>query len=87
MFYYLGFILFVIGIIGVLKKKNIIEIIICIELILLSISIIFVSKSYMLDDINGIIFSLCILAIAGAESAIGLGLIVKYNKKRNNIMI
>jgi NADH-ubiquinone oxidoreductase chain 4L len=75
----LSLILFLIGILGfVLNRKNIILMLISIEIMLLAVTIIFALSSFKFDDILGQTFSIYIIAIAGAESAIGLGLLVAY---------
>ncbi len=81
-------ILFVIGIAGVLQgRKSFISILISLELILLAININFVAFSSFLHDIQGQIFSLFILTVAAAESAIGLAIVVVYYRNRRTINI
>ena len=85
-FLILGAILFSISIVGIfLNRKNVIIILMSIELILLSVNINFVSFSVYLEDILGQVFSLLILTIAAAESAIGLAIIVAYFRNRKTI--
>lgn len=80
--------LFVIGIIGfILNNKNIILLIISIEIMLLGISLFILLTSYTYDDIVGQLYGLYIIIIAGVESAIGLSLIIAYYKLRGNITI
>ena len=84
----LASILFVIGIFGVfLNKKNIIIILMSIELMLLSVNINFVAFSSYLNDIMGQIFSLLILTVAAAEAAIGLSILVIYFRKKGSISV
>jgi len=84
----LSIILFLVGILGfVLNRKNIILILISIELILLASTLNILSSSYNFDDILGQTYSIYIIAIAGAESAIGLGILVSYYRLRGNISI
>jgi len=79
-------IVFFIGLIGiVLNRKNILIIIMSIELLLLAINLNFASFSIYLDDIIGQIFVLFILTIAAAESAIGLAIITIFYKLKNSI--
>ena len=79
-------ILFTISIIGfVLNRKNILLILISIEIILLASTIFVLISSYNFDDIVGQTFSIYIITIAGAESAIGLGILVAYYRLRGNI--
>ncbi len=81
-------ILFLIGILGIfLVKKNIIIILMSIELMLLAININFVIFSVYLDDMTGQIFALFILTIAAAESAIGLAILVVYYRIKGIISI
>jgi NADH-quinone oxidoreductase subunit K len=83
-----AFCLFLIGIIGIfLTRRNIIIVLMSIELMLLSINLLFIFFSIYLDDILGQLFSLYILTIAAAESAIGLALIVIYYRIRQTISI
>ena len=71
--------LFLIGILGfVLNRKNIILMLISIEIMLLSITFLILISSLSFDDILGQTFAIYILTIAGAESAIGLGILVAY---------
>jgi len=84
----LSLILFLIGILGfVLNKKNIILMLISIEIMLLSITFLILVSSLCFDDILGQTFSIYIIAIAGAESAIGLGILVAYYRLRGSIAI
>ena len=82
----LGAIIFSIGIAGIfLNRKNVIIILMCIELILLSVNINLVSFSIFSNDITGQIFSLFILTVAAAEAAIGLAIIVVYYRNTSTI--
>jgi NADH-ubiquinone oxidoreductase chain 4L len=84
----LSLILFLIGTLGfVLNKKNIILMLISIEIMLLSITFLILLSSLNFDDILGQTFSIYIIAIAGAESAIGLGLLVAFYRLRGSIAI
>ena len=81
-------ILFLIGILGfVLNRKNIILMLISIEIMLLSITFLILLSSLSFDDILGQTFSIYIIAIAGAESAIGLGILVAFYRLRGSIAI
>ena len=81
-------ILFIIGILGfVLNRKNIILMLISIEIMLLSVTFLILISSLSFDDILGQTFSVYILTIAGAESAIGLGILVAYYRLRGSISI
>lgn len=78
--------LFVIGVCGIfLNRKNIIVILMSIELILLSVNINFVAFSVWLGDLTGQIFTLLVLTVAAAEAAIGLAILVVYFRNRASI--
>lgn len=80
--------IFVIGTLGIfLNRKNIIIILMCIELLLLSININFVAFSHFRGDITGQIFSLFTLTIAAAEAAIGLAILVVYFRNKGDISV
>lgn len=81
-------ILFLIGVLGlVLNRKNILIILMSIELMLLSVNLNFIIFSIYLDDIIGQIFVLFILTIAATESAIGLAILSVYYKLKNTIQM
>ena len=80
--------IFVIGILGlVLNRKNILIIILSIELMLLSVNLNFILFSVYLDDVLGQIFVILILTVAAAESSIGLAILSAYYKLKNTIII
>jgi NADH-ubiquinone oxidoreductase chain 4L len=82
----LAFTLFLIGILGfVLNRKNIILMLISIEIMLLAVTFLILINSIILEDIIGQIFGIYIIVIAAAESAIGLGILVSYYRLRGNI--
>ena len=84
----LGAIIFTIGIIGIfLNRKNIIIILMSIELILLAVNINLVSFSIYLQDLVGQIFTMFILTVAAAEAAVGLAIIVIYYKNTGSINV
>ena len=81
-------ILFTIGVFGIfLNRKNVIVILMSIELILLSVNINFVAFSSFLHDHVGQIFALFILTVAAAEAAIGLAILVVYFRNRGTIAV
>jgi len=85
---FLGAIIFTIGVIGIfLNKKNVIIILMSIELILLSVSINFVAFSSYMNDISGQIFVMFILTVAAAEAAIGLAILVVFFRNKNSISV
>ena len=84
----LGAIIFTIGVIGIfLNRKNVIVILMSIELILLAVNINLVSFSIFLQDLSGQIFTLFILTVAAAEAAIGLAIIVSYYRNRGSVRV
>ena len=84
----LAAIIFTIGIMGIfLNRKNLIVILMCIELLLLAVNINLVSFSVFLNDLNGQIFALFILTVAAAEAAIGLAIIVVYYRNTGSIRV
>ena len=73
----LALLLFVIGLSGIfINRKNIISLLMSIELMLLSVNINFVAFSAFLQDLNGQVFSIFVLTVAGAEAAIGLAITI-----------
>ena len=73
----LGGLLFVISVIGIfLNRKNVIILLMCIELMLLAVNLNFIAFSHYLNDIAGQVFVFFILTVAAAESAIGLAILV-----------
>ena len=84
----LSAIIFTIGIFGIfLNRKNVIVILMSIELILLAVNINLVSFSVYTQDLLGQIFAMFILAVAAAEAAIGLAIIVVYFRNKGSIKI
>ena len=84
----LSAIIFTIGILGIfLNRKNVIVILMSIELILLAVNINLVSFSVYTQDLLGQIFAMFILAVAAAEAAIGLAIIVVYFRNKGSIKI
>lgn len=82
------FFLFCLGLFGIiLNRQNIIIILMSIELLLLAINLNFIYFSVFIDDIIGQIFSLYILTVAAAESAIGLAIMIIFFKIYGNISI
>ena len=87
-FLFLGAILFTIGVLGIfLNKKNVIVILMSIELILLSVNINFVSFSSFSGDISGQIFAMLTLTVAAAEAAIGLAILVVFFRNLGSISV
>lgn len=85
---FFSLVLFILGSFGMfLSKKHLIIILIALELMLLAINIIFVSFSVVLDDLLGQIYAIAVLAVAAAETSIGLALLIIYYRLRGGISI
>jgi NADH-quinone oxidoreductase subunit K len=81
-------ILFTIGVVGIfLNRKNIIVILMSVELILLAVNLNFVAFSSYLGDLVGQVFALFVLTVAAAEAAIGLAILVVYFRNRGTIAV
>ncbi len=81
-------ILFTIGVFGIfLNRRNIIVILMSVELLLLAVNINFVAFSSFLHDLVGQVFALFILTVAAAEAAIGLAILVVYFRNRGTIAV
>ena len=84
----LGGIIFLLGVVGIfLNRKNIIVILMSVELILLSVNINLVAFSTYSNEIVGQIFTFFILTVAAAEAAIGLAIIVSYYRNKGSIRV
>ena len=84
----LGAMLFALAVIGVfLNRKNLIVLLMAIELMLLAVNMNFVAFSYFLNDMHGQVFVFFILTVAAAESAIGLAILVLLFRNRSSISV
>ncbi|CAK7062275.1 NADH-quinone oxidoreductase subunit 11 [Saezia sanguinis] len=82
----LGAILFALSVVGIfMNRKNLIVLLMAIELMLLAVNMNFVAFSHFLGDLNGQIFVFFILTVAAAESAIGLAILVLLFRNRSSI--
>ena len=80
--------LYIIGMLGIVfNRRSILIILMCIELMLLSLNLNFIVFSIYFDDLFGQLFSLFILTVAASESAVGLAIIIIYYHVRGNISI
>ena len=80
--------LFTIGVFGIfLNRKNVIVILMAIELILLAVNINLVAFAAFLGDIVGQVFALLVLTVAAAEAAIGLAILVSFYRNRGSIAV
>ena len=85
---FVGAILFAISVIGIfLNRKNLIVLLMAIELMLLAVNTNFVAFSHFLGDLNGQVFVFFILTVAAAESAIGLAILVALFRNMNTINV
>ena len=83
-----GAVLFVLGVLGIfLNRKNVIVILMAIELILLSVNINLVAFSAFLGDLTGQVFAMFVLTVAAGEAAIGLAILVIYFRSRGTIAV
>ena len=83
-----GAILFVLGVLGIfINRKNVIVILMSVELILLSVNINLVAFSAFMNDLTGQIFAMMVLTVAAAEAAIGLAILVIYYRGRGTIAV
>ena len=83
-----GAVLFVLGVLGIfLNRKNVIVILMAIELILLAVNINLVAFSAFLHDFSGQIFAMFVLTVAAGEAAIGLAILVIYFRSRGTIAV
>ena len=84
----LATVIFAIGVVGIfLNRKNVIIILMSIELILVAVNINLVSFSIYLQDLTGQVFAMFILTVAAAEAAVGLAIIVAYYKNKGSIYV
>jgi NADH-quinone oxidoreductase subunit K len=81
-------ILFTLGVLGIfINRKNVIVILMSVELILLAVNINLVAFSTHLNDITGQVFALFVLTVAAAEAAIGLAILVIFFRRRGSIAV
>ena len=81
-------ILFVLGVLGIfLNRKNVIVILMSIELILLAVNLNFVAFSAFLNDLVGQVFAMFVLTVAAGEAAIGLAILVTFFRDRGSIAV
>ena len=84
----LGAVLFCLSVAGIIiNRKNVIVLLMCIELMLLAVNINFVAFSAHLGDLVGQVFAMFILTVAAAEAAIGLAILVVYFRNRGSIAV
>lgn len=86
-FMFLSAALFIIGMVGVLTRRNVLVIFMCVELMLTSVNILFVGFAWEFNQLTGQIFALFIIAIAAAEAVVGLGIIMALTRRLDTIDI
>ena len=79
--------LFMIGVIGVMVRRNIIIIFMSIELILNAVNINLIALSHQLQDMSGQVFVVFIIAVAAAEAAVGLGILIAFYRNKETVNI
>lgn len=79
--------MFVLGLVGVMKRQNLIMLFFSTEILLNAANVALVAISSFYNDIGGQIFAMFIIAIAASEMAVGLGLLILWYKKRHSIEI
>ncbi len=77
-----SFLLFAIGVVGILSRRNMITVLMSIELVLNSVNINFIAFSYQLGDLTGQIFAIFTIAVAAGEAAVGLGILLALYRLR-----
>jgi NADH-quinone oxidoreductase subunit K len=80
-------ILFTIGVIGALTRRNAIIVFMCIELMLNSVNLTFVTLSRFLQSMDGVLFAFFVIAVAAAEAAVGLAIFVMIYRSRETINV
>ena len=81
----LSAVLFTIGVTGVIIKRNIIAMFMCIELMLNAVNLTFVAFSSFFQDVTGQLFVFIVMTVAAAEAAVGLGIIIAIFRKRETV--
>ena len=84
-FLILAAILFSIGAVGVVTRRNVIVVMMCIELMLNAVNLTFISFSYFLNDMTGHVFVFMVMAVAAAEAAVGLAIALALFKNRETV--
>ncbi len=80
-------ILFTIGVIGALTRRNAIVVFICIELMLNAVNLSFITFSRFLQSVDGVLFAFFVMAVAAAEAAVGLAIFVMLYRSRETINV
>jgi len=80
-------VLFTIGVIGALTRRNAIVVFMCIELMLNAVNLTFITLSRYLQSVDGVIFAFFVMAVAAAEAAVGLAIFVMLYRSRETINV
>jgi NADH-quinone oxidoreductase subunit K len=80
-------ILFTIGVIGALSRRNAIIVFMCIELMLNAVNLTFITLSRFLQSMDGVLFAFFVMAVAAAEAAVGLAIFVMLYRSRETINV
>ena len=83
----LAAILFAIGTVGVITRRNVITMFMCVELMLNAVNLTFITFSRFLDQIDGQIFVLMVITVAAAEVAVGLGILLSMFRNRDSVNV
>ena len=83
----LSFLLFAIGVVGILSRRNMITVLMSIELVLNSVNINFIAFSYQLGDLTGQIFAIFTIVVAAGEAAVGLGILLALYRLRQTTQL
>ena len=83
----LSFLLFAIGVVGILSRRNMITVLMSIELVLNSVNINFIAFSYQLGDLTGQIFAVFTIVVAAGEAAVGLGILLALYRLRQTTQL
>jgi len=81
----LSFLLFTIGIVGVLLRRNLLTVLMSIELMLNAVNLNFIAFSRQLGDLNGQLFSIFVITVAAGEAAIGLAIIISLYRLKGSV--
>ena len=83
----LSAVLFTIGVVGVIVKRNAIQMFMCIELMLNAVNLTFVAFSSYFGDVTGQLFVFIVMTVAAAEAAVGLGIIIAVFRNRESLNV
>jgi NADH-quinone oxidoreductase subunit K len=83
----LGAVLFTIGVVGVIIQRNVIVLFMCIELMLNAVNLTFIAFSRFLNDVTGQLFVFIVMAVAAAEAAVGLAIIIALFRNRETLNV